>query len=140
MRSRDPSPFAASAQRLSVTEKCAGRVMSSARHTIAAKQPVQLGHVTPLICYPQYCCPQATSLDRTLRVTVVRLAGELFTLHFDGWDELGQAQAVISVVAPALQRRESRTGAAPRERRVRAPGADRDSATDRTAGLSACGR
>ena len=37
----------------------------------------------PVICFPQYCCPQARYLDQTLRVTVTRLAGELFTLHFD---------------------------------------------------------
>ena len=38
---------------------------------------------TPVICYPRYCCPQATYLDQPLRVSVTRLAGELFTLHFD---------------------------------------------------------
>lgn len=38
---------------------------------------------TPVICSTMYCCAQATFLDRTLRVAVTRLAGELFTLHFD---------------------------------------------------------
>ena len=38
---------------------------------------------TPVICSTMFCCAQATYLDQSLRVTVTRLAGEVFTLHFD---------------------------------------------------------
>jgi hypothetical protein len=38
---------------------------------------------TPVICYPGYCCAQSIVLDQTIRVTVTRPAGELFTLHFN---------------------------------------------------------
>ena len=60
---------------------------------------------TPLICGTQSCCPQARFLDQTLRVTVTRLAGELFTLHFDlasGGDggEQGSGQLHFSGLPP----------------------------------------
>jgi len=38
---------------------------------------------TPVICSTRSCCAQATYLNKTLRVAVTRLAGELFTLRFD---------------------------------------------------------
>jgi hypothetical protein len=39
---------------------------------------------TPIKCSPNgLCCAQAAHLEKTLRVTVTRLAGDLFTLHFD---------------------------------------------------------
>jgi hypothetical protein len=40
---------------------------------------------TPLECHlspPYFCCAQQASIDQTLRVTILRSVGEVFTIHF----------------------------------------------------------